>query len=209
MFEASLCPQEMLSLRSSSFLAPTEGGVRSWVILLILKTGTARSTTGEANDTISLDSKRCLWMEPVLYRLQRRKPQDNPLLNLNFAEFLLLFSRAGANTWIWYHIKAATLELRWTGPKTKRWSPQQRGRWKSAKSVRRYEKKRTCSPKMVRARSISPSTLRALQQPSAIGFASWPCLTDTASTASSFVIHLFKTWRDMDICRKRINEEGR
>ena len=65
MFEAYLRPGEMLSLKPSSFLAPTEGGVRSWVILLFRQTTTARSKTGEADDTISLDSKRCLWMEPV------------------------------------------------------------------------------------------------------------------------------------------------
>ena len=69
MFEAYLRQGEMLSLRPSSFLAPTEGGVRSWVILLFPQTGTARSETGEADDTISLDSKRYLWMEPVFERL--------------------------------------------------------------------------------------------------------------------------------------------
>ena len=36
MFQAYLRPGQMLSLRPSSFLAPTEGGVRSWVILLFL-----------------------------------------------------------------------------------------------------------------------------------------------------------------------------
>ena len=39
MFEAYLRPGEVLSLKPSSFLAPTEGGVRSWVILLVLISG--------------------------------------------------------------------------------------------------------------------------------------------------------------------------
>ena len=34
MFEAYLRPGEVLSLKPSSFLAPTEGGVRSWVIAM-------------------------------------------------------------------------------------------------------------------------------------------------------------------------------
>ena len=86
MFEAYLRPGEMLSLKPSSFLAPTEGGVRSWVILPFPQTGTASSKTGEADEPTSLDWKRCLWMEPVFEKLQ---PQDKPLLNLNYAEYLV------------------------------------------------------------------------------------------------------------------------
>ena len=130
---------EMLSLRPSSFLAPTEGGVRNWVILLFPETGSAISKTGEAHDTISLDSKRCVWMGPVFERLQRRRQQDKPLLNLNYALLPFRPSRRKPAGGYGGHIKAATLELRWTGPKTcERWSPykKKRGRWKSAKSVR-------------------------------------------------------------------------
>ena len=59
MFEAHLRPEEKLSLELSSFLSPTEGGVRSWVILLFTETGTARTKTEKADDTIRLDSKLC------------------------------------------------------------------------------------------------------------------------------------------------------
>ena len=57
--------------------------------------------------------------------------------------------------------------------------------------------KRTCQPKLVRARSIGPGRLRALQHPPALGFASWPGVTDTASTASSSVIDLFTASTDL------------
>ena len=57
--------------------------------------------------------------------------------------------------------------------------------------------RRTCQPKLVRARSIGPGALRALQQLPALRFASWPCLTDTSSTASSFVIDLFSAGTDL------------
>ena len=89
MFEAYLRPGEMLSLRPSSFLAPTEGGVRRLVILLFPQVGTARSRNGEADDTISLDSKRCLWVGRVFERLRRRQPHDKPLLNLSYAQYAL------------------------------------------------------------------------------------------------------------------------
>ena len=52
-----LRPGDMVSLRPSSFLAPT-GGVRNRVILLLPQTVTARSKTGQADSTISLDSTR-------------------------------------------------------------------------------------------------------------------------------------------------------
>ena len=91
-------PGEMLSLKPSSFLAPTEGGVRSCGILLFPQAGTARSKTGEPDDTISLESKRCFWMGTVFERLQRRQPQDKPLFNLKYAEYLLLFRRARPKT---------------------------------------------------------------------------------------------------------------
>ena len=45
--------------------------------------------------------------------------------------------------------------------------------------------KRTCQPKLVRARSPALGTLRALQQPSALGIASWSRLSDTASTVQN------------------------
>ena len=57
--------------------------------------------------------------------------------------------------------------------------------------------KRTCQPKLVRARSIGPGTLRALQQPPALGIASWSRLTDTASTAPFVVIDLFSAHTDL------------
>ena len=60
LFEAYLLLGEMLSLKLSCFLAPTVGGVWSWVVPFFPSDGVARGKTGEADDTISLDSMRCL-----------------------------------------------------------------------------------------------------------------------------------------------------
>ena len=77
MFEAHLRPGEMLSLRPSSFLT---GGARSWVILLFPQTRSAL----ERRTTRSVSTQNgCQWMGPVFERLQRRRQQDKPLLNLN------------------------------------------------------------------------------------------------------------------------------
>ena len=107
----------MLSLRPSSFLAPTEGGARSWVILLFLQTRSAL----ERRTTRSVSTQnRCRWMAPVFERLQRRQQQDKPWLNLNTQSSTWCCSAEPPQTckWTWYHIKAATLQLRWIGPKT-------------------------------------------------------------------------------------------
>ena len=87
----SLSPTRKNAVTPSSFLAPTEGGVRSWVILLFPQTGTARSKTGVADTTMSMDG-------------------------------------AAPTTTTRQALKAATVELRWTGPKTcERWRPHKNG----------------------------------------------------------------------------------
>ena len=75
----------MLSLKPSQVSChTTESGVESWETVFP-QPEIARSKTGEADDPISLNSKRCPWMVPV---------QDKPLLSVNYAEYLLLFRRA-------------------------------------------------------------------------------------------------------------------
>ena len=61
------------------------------------------------------------WMGPVFERLQRRQPQDKHLLNLNYAEYLLLFHRAAANLQV---DMVPYQALQWTEPNTcERWNP--------------------------------------------------------------------------------------
>ena len=201
MFEAYLRSGEMLSLKPSSFLAPDGGGVRSWVILLFPQARTGNSKTGEADDTISLDSKRCLWTEPVFERLQQRQPQDKVFLNLNYAEYLLLLRRAAANL----QVDMVPYQGRDSGASVDRAenlrtleSIQEPRTMEISQVCAPLRKKGTCQPKLVRARSIGPGTMRALQQPPALSIASRSRLSDTASTAPSFVIDLFSANTDVE-----------
>ena len=57
--------------------------------------------------------------------------------------------------------------------------------------------KRTCQPKLVRARSVGPGTLLALQQLLALSSAPWSRLSDTASTGPSFMLDLFSANTDL------------
>ena len=164
--------------------------VRSWVILLICQTSSARRKTGDADDTISLDAKRCPWCSRGF----------SDLLNLNYEEYLFLFRRAAANL----QVDLVPYQGRHSGVSVDR-----------AESLRTFgvhtktqameisqvctplRVRRTCQPKLVRVRSIGPGTLRALQQPPALGFASLSCLTEATSTASSFVIDLVSAGTDL------------
>ena len=130
-------------------------------------------------------------------RLQRRQPQDKPLLNLKYAEYLLLFRRAAANL----QVNMVPCQGRHSGASVHRAenlrtleSIQKRGRWKSAKSVRRYEKNGTCCSELA---PLGPGTVRTLQQPPALGFTSSPCLAYTASTGPSFVTDFFSANTDV------------
>ena len=93
----------------------------------------------------------------------------------NYAEYLLLFRRAAANLQVdmvphqGRHSQASvdraenlrTLE-----------SIQKRGTMEISQVCAQLREKRTCQPKLVRARSIGPCTLQALQQPPAFGMGS-------------------------------------
>ena len=170
------------------------------MILLFPQAGTASSKTGDADDTISLDSKRCLWMEPVFERLQQRQPQDKVLLNLNCAEYLLLLRRAAANL----QVDMVPYQGRHSGASVDRAenlrtleSIQEPRTMEISQVCAPLREKRTCQPKLVRARSIGPGKMRALQQPPALSIASRSRLSDTASTAPSFVIDLFSANTDL------------
>ena len=82
-------------------------------------------------------------MVSVFERVQRRQPRDKLLLNLSDAEYLLLFHRAAANL----QVDVVPCRGRHSGASVESAenlrtleSTQKRGRWKSAKSVRRYVK---------------------------------------------------------------------
>ncbi|CAK0904439.1 unnamed protein product [Prorocentrum cordatum] len=65
MVEGCLRPGEMLGLTPAFFLPPAPGGVATCVLLLVPQEGNLRSKTGESDDSIPLDSRRCGWMEAI------------------------------------------------------------------------------------------------------------------------------------------------
>ena len=131
----------------------------------------------------------------------RRQPQDKVFLNLNYAEYLLLLRRAAANL----QVDMVPYQGRDSGASVDRAenlrtleSIQEPRTMEISQVCAPLRKKGTCQPKLVRARSIGPGTMRALQQPPALSIASRSRLSDTASTAPSFVIDLFSANTDVE-----------
>ena len=138
MFIASLRPRNAVA-QTFEFLG-TDG---SCVILMSPQACTARSKTGEADETISLDSKkRCLRMGPVFEKLQRRRPQGKTLLSLNSQKTCFCSAETPRiRRWTWCHLKDDTLELQCTDPKTcERWTPYQNAYDGKQPSLCRHEK---------------------------------------------------------------------
>ena len=119
--------------------------------------------------------------EPVFDRLQRRQPQDKPLLSLNYSE-CLVFSV----------VVPQICRLKWRQIRAPFWSFGGQSRNAANFGVRAeartvevgqvcstLRKERTCQPDLVRACSVRPGTLRALQQPLALVVASWSRLSGT------------------------------
>ena len=113
------------------------------MILLFPQASTARSTTGEADDTI-MSRLKTMFMDGAGVREASTTTATRQACAQPEPHRILVAvppSRrecAGGDGAI---LKDATLELRWTEPKTcERWNPhKKRGRWKSAKSVRRCD----------------------------------------------------------------------
>ena len=171
MFESYLRPGEMLPLRRWSFFASTEGGVRSWVILLF--PGTARSKL-ERRTTRSVLTQNDVhgWGQ-----CSKGFNDDNHRTSLCSAE------PPQTSRWIWCHIKAATLQLRWTGPKTcEHWSPHKNADDGNLPSLCAATRKTDVSTKVGQSELHWSRRTAIIATASCLGFASWPCLPDTTST---------------------------
>ena len=140
--ECYLRPSEVLGLRRSGLLPPTQQGVPHWVVLLFPDAGVERSKVGSSDDTIPLDSRRMPWIGAVCQSLAVGPPeekvfkQDYPA----FARSFKVAARALGIDLVPYQMRHSGASLdRAKGLRTLE-ATQKRGRWTSLASVRRYEK---------------------------------------------------------------------
>ena len=140
--DAYLRPSEAVNLTCGSLMPPSAQGVNAWVLRLFPQEEAARSKVGESDDTISMDSPRLRWLAPVFAQIAKRD-KEQKAFGMDYAQYLEIFSRAVSRM----GLKAVPYQARHSGPSIDRAQGartqaecQKRGRWRSMKSLQRYEK---------------------------------------------------------------------
>ena len=142
MVDAYLRPSELLSLRRSSLLPPAPWTGRAWSILLFPEKELPRSKTGESDDTIMLNSARTMWMDAVWRTLAAGKP-DELLFPFGYGPFFKMLTATGRRhglDLVPYQGRHSGISIDRAENARSHMEAMKRGRWRSERSVRRYEK---------------------------------------------------------------------
>jgi len=122
---------------------PTSQVTEHWSLLLNPEEYQTKSKTGEFDDSILLDSRFLKPWASVLYRELKQQPDHQLLWDFSYQSYYQAFTQAAKKL----QIDATPYNMRHSGPsidRSKNIRPllevQKRGRWKSHKSVARYEK---------------------------------------------------------------------
>ena len=176
------------------------------MIFLIPQARTARSKTGKANDTISLDSKRCPWMVRV------RKGSAPAAAGQTVAQPDTWYSSAALPQIcreIWYQIKVAILELWWTEPNFReRWSACRSAGAGSRPSL--YDAAKRADVSTIPGQSLLHWSKHNVNT----AITSCPrgcfmvCISDSASTDSPSVLDLFSPSTELRAARTADRRDG-
>ncbi|CAK0819536.1 unnamed protein product, partial [Prorocentrum cordatum] len=124
-------------------LIMVEGCLRPGEILGLTPEGNLRSKTGESDDSIPLDSRRCGWMDAIDQVFSRRPQGSERLLDWSYREYVGVFRRAAANL-NWTVVPDQGRRTGASADRAENLRTQEqamkRGRWQALRSVRRYEK---------------------------------------------------------------------
>ncbi|CAK0810365.1 unnamed protein product, partial [Prorocentrum cordatum] len=137
-----LRPSELLNLTSDNLVAPASPVSQYWSLLLHPSEGEKRSKTGDADDSLIIDSAYMLpWVHDFLQAL---KDKGGRLWSFDYLTFLAEFKTVAKMLGMPHLVP---YQMRHSGPSIDRLKPdrsqeecQKRGRWKSWKSLVRYEK---------------------------------------------------------------------
>ena len=136
-------PGELLRCRVYSLVRPSPMITEFWTLLLNPEERPERSKVGEYDDSVALDSPYLKSWGPILMRQLTDRDPELPLWNFDYSHYSKVFSL----TVDCLGIDMTPCQLRHSGPSIDRSrnlrsleEVQKRGRWKSHKSVARYEK---------------------------------------------------------------------
>jgi hypothetical protein len=126
---------ELLKLTVGQIEAPTSQGVAHWSLLLFPVERGGMSKTGEVNEGVNLECPEIRFLVPILWEM-RAMPPDTLIVGLTYLEFLAALRSTAAE------LKPAPLpsQARHSGARSQS-KVQRMGRWLSAKSTRRCEKR--------------------------------------------------------------------
>ena len=136
-------PGELLRCRVRNLVRPTPTISEFWCLLLIPEERQIPSKVGEFDDSVALDSAFLKpWIHTLLKQLTDRNP-DLPLWNFDYGHYSKIFSQISDT----FGLDMTPYQMRHSGPSIDRsrnhrslLEVQKRGRWRSYKSVARYEK---------------------------------------------------------------------
>ena len=138
-----LRPSEMLTMTRSSLVPPAPETGESWSLFLHPSSIGARSKVGESDETMVLNSRRLRFLTPVLEVLANSGDPQDKLWAFDYGTFyktLAQVGRALGVPLVPYVLRHSGVTIdRAEGARTAE-EAQKRGRWRQAKSMRRYEK---------------------------------------------------------------------
>ena len=148
-FVFMLRPAETMRLQGQDLVAPVPLGARArqkWSLVLHPLERGVTSKTGEFDDTLLLDNPEFAWMGDVLSLLQEQAGRG-PLWRFSQSSWVEHFRAAGMRLGLTRLGPPILYQLRHGGASHEAltgfrdaWQLQQRGRWRSETSVRRYAK---------------------------------------------------------------------
>ena len=141
--DAYLRPCDALPLRAGQLLPPALGISPVWALLLHPSEFGEVGKTGESDDTILLDSRHLQWMA-VLWEILHDQPSDTLVFGFGYASYFKEFKKVATALGV---PEAVPYQARHSGPsidlalrRRTLDSAKKRGRWRTDRSLHRYEK---------------------------------------------------------------------
>ena len=132
-------PSELLACKVFCLVQPTAHVTDHWAILLCAQEMAHPSKTGEYDDSVLLDSPYLLPWAKHLFQELKRQPKDQPLWDFDYSDFFHVFTQVSKRLSL--TVTPYQLAVHRPGRNLRSLlEVQKRGRWKSQKSVTRYEK---------------------------------------------------------------------
>ena len=143
MVDAYLRPCDIFPLKAGQLLPPAPGVSRHWALLLQPSEAGEVGKTGESDDTVILDSQHLQWLNPV-WRVLHDQDAEKLVFPFGYAAYMVEFKRSVAALGV---PGAVPYQARHSGPsidlalrRRDLKAAKKRGRWKTDRSLRRYEK---------------------------------------------------------------------